>query len=143
MVDCGQPYNGCHGGWEFEGLEYARQHGRIATSAAVPYTGRYTYGCSNGDMYRGKENAFETAGVKIEKVYGASYNEYTASDADDKLMTILSTRVASVGIYAGHAFMNYESGIFNDHNCQWWANHAVVAVGYGADSSNRLYRFQT
>ena len=142
-VDCARPEDGCNGGWEFEALEYSRIHDRISRSSDVPYEKHYNHGCSNGDMYRSKPNALEIAGVKIDQVFGASMTENRLPSADDILMNILSTRVASVGVYVDSAFMHYSSGVLNNHNCQKSANHAVGAVGYGTDSSLGLDRFQT
>ena len=106
----------------------------------MPYTAKYNTGCRNGNKYSNSPNALKTAGVQVASVFGASMKENRGNDADQILLNILSTRIASVGVYVNGAFQSYKQGVFNDSTCQKSANHAVGAIGYGT-KNGRYHNF--
>jgi len=54
--------------------------------------------------------------------------------------TLANVGPVSVAVYVSANFQSYRSGVFYDNTCPLdRVNHAVVLVGYGADSSGRQY----
>jgi len=67
----------------------------------------------------------------------SSYATVTESNPT-QMKAALMQQPLSVSVHAGHFFMNYESGVFDDTSCLYTLDHAVLAVGFGTDSASGL-----
>ncbi|PVD36392.1 hypothetical protein C0Q70_03374 [Pomacea canaliculata] len=118
--------NGCNGGLMDQAFTYVQKNGGIDTEATYPYKGKNEK-CKFKRAYVG---ANDTGFVDI-----ASGNENDLQEA------IASVGPISVAIDASHnSFQLYKSGVYYEKKCSSkQLDHGVLAVGYGADSSNDYY----
>jgi len=114
LVDCsGILYGnlGCNGCMPSRALNYVKDKG-ITTQAAYPYKAVKASNCvTQGGAYK----------IKGQSQPAASH---------DGLVGALQLHPVSVAVDATN-FKNYKTGIFSD--CDTKLNHAVLAIGYGAD----------
>jgi len=125
MQDClGHPCSGNGaGGNMIEGINYAKQHG-LSSYDAYPFIAA-TESCKN---MGNKELA---AG----KITGYVNVRQTMED----LMDALAQQPVAVAVNAQYAgpIQNYRGGVISSY-CSTQLDHAVLAVGYGKDSSSGL-----
>jgi cathepsin L len=127
LVDCStaQGNQGCNGGLMDDAFQYIISNNGIDTEASYPYTaedGTCSYNAANS---------------------GATIKGYTDVNSGDEgdLQTKVASTPTSVAIDASHSsFQFYSSGVYNEPDCSTsQLDHGVLAVGYGADSSNTPY----
>lgn len=143
LVDCdiGNNNNGCNGGMPERTFDYIKNYG-ITTDSLYPYL---SVSKSTGG------NCIYSSSMKRATLSGWTYTSNT-SWIDESALTkaIADIGPIAVAIYTTSSFQLYSSGIFYDPTCNPYAssngiiypdiNHAVVAVGYGVDSStNKQY----
>jgi len=127
LVDCaGGTYGneGCNGGYETSGIQYATDKGMM-TEADYPYLG-YDSTCA---YVKAKTIAWTLAGF-----------DNVATNNAQALKTAIADGPTTVAIEADtFVFQFYSGGILNSKACGTNLDHAVVAVGYGADASGKPY----
>lgn len=124
MVDCsGSTGNyGCNGGWMDWAFQYIINAGGQELSANYPYLAKDQACAFNPSKVAAKITSF----VDIPK------------NNCGQLVSAIAQQPVSVAI-AANAIMFYSSGIFASSNCGTSINHAVIAVGYGTESSQNFY----
>lgn len=126
LLDCTpQGNSGCGGGVPYYAQKYVISNGGISTSDKYPYEG------VQGSCRYNAANS----GAKITGVTNVAQNSESA------LQAALNVQPVSIAIDAGlSSFQNYKSGTYNDATCSSTKlNHAVLAVGYGTDSTGDYY----
>jgi C1A family cysteine protease len=120
LVDCSTEggSEGCNGGWEDKALTHYATHG-ACTESGYPYT------ATDGTC---KESSCTTA-FGPGAVTGTTCTELSA----DGLVSGINMAPVSVAVRVDNTFQMYRSGIV-DARCHASTNHAVIAVGYDADS---------
>lgn len=119
LVDCSDSYGnqGCNGGWPYQGIEYLKDFGGIASESSYPYKG-----------------VDGTCKSKIKVVPDSQPSGFTNIKDEDDLETAASDRPISVAIDVSTSLQMYQSGVY-DGRCGTRLNHAVLVVGYGNDDS--------
>jgi C1A family cysteine protease len=126
LVDCqtsvlNYTSEGCNGGESDEAFQYAAKYGMMNESDYV-YTA-VDQNCSYNDTL---------------VVVTPSNGTHIATNSAQALKEAIFDGPVSVSIEADTIpFQFYSGGIFNDPTCGNDLDHAVVAVGYGADSNGR------
>jgi len=119
-LDCtyerGGTTDGCNGGWYHQAWAYSAGTGRLATSAAAPYTEK-----DNRCDYSFKHNGLQAAVITGSK---------TVPKGESNMIAYLNKGAVSVAYEATDDFFKYTEGIIRDNTCKSYANHAVTAVGY-------------
>lgn len=120
IMDCSWYYgnNGCNGGMFDRAFSYIQDQGGLDTEESYPY----------------KEEESYTCWFKADKV-GATVSgwTYTTPGEEDSLTSAVATRgPVAIAINAGmRSFQHYQSGVYDDPECEDVMNHGVLAVGYG------------
>lgn len=122
FVDCDPRSSGCNGGLEMYAFMYAKTNPQELESS-YPYTAR-TGKCS--------------AVASKELVTATSYTA-VPKKSDAQLKAAINAQPTCVSVEADTDFQMYKSGILNAKNCGTNLDHAVTAVGYGADASGNQY----
>ncbi|MFS7982773.1 putative cathepsin H [Helianthus anomalus] len=123
LVDCAGDFNnfGCNGGLPSQAYEYIKYNGGLDSEEAYPYTGK------DGVCKYSAENA---AVQVLDSVN-------ITSGAEDELKHAVGVvRPVSVAFEVIANFRLYTGGVFTSDDCgsgPMDVNHAVVAVGYGAE----------
>jgi C1A family cysteine protease len=122
FVDCDTQSSGCNGGLEMWAFQYAKSN-PLELETDYPYTAR-----------TGKCHADKTKEI-------VSALKYTAvpKKSDAQLKAAIDAQPTCVSVEADTDFQMYKSGILNAKNCGTNLDHAVTAVGYGADASGNQY----
>eukprot|EP00762_Andalucia_godoyi_P002894 ANDGO_04191.mRNA.1 Counting factor associated protein D len=129
-VDCAwNPFNnGCDGGNSFAAYDYMLQNNvGLNLDQDYPYLGQDGYCNSDATKFN----------VKI-----ASYANVTVGDELALTSAIANVGPVSVAIMVTRSFIFYGSGVYYEPTCKSDAadlDHAVVASGYGTDSSGGDY----
>jgi hypothetical protein len=120
LVDCDDMDNGCGGGLEFHGFQYARFNS-LCTEESYKYTG--TDGkCKKSSC---------TVGIPARSIVGF---KLVQKDSEESLMEAVSRQPVSVDIDAdSRALQHYRRGVLKGTCGSSQLNHAVLAVGYGTD----------
>lgn len=113
---------GCQGATQELGFDYYHKTGGANAGSAYKYTAR-------------DGTCKDSASPKIATIEG--FNQLPVNDYD-ALMTALATKGPVSVSVAADRWMFYDSGIFNGE-CGATIDHAVVAVGYGADAKGNLF----
>ena len=123
FVDCVKKDAGCNGGLEAHAFAYAKTNPQ-ELETSYPYTARTGRSCK------------ATADKEIVKA-----TSYTAvpKRSDKQLKAAIDAQPTCVAVEADTDFQYYKSGIMNAPNCGTNLDHAVTAVGYGADDQGNEY----
>jgi len=127
LIDCSTSYGngGCNGGVVQYAFNYIKNNGGVDTESSYPYEGR-DYSCRYSA-------AFKAATV-------TGYVSVRRGDENDLMNAVGSVGPVSVCINASsQGFQFYHTGVYRDSSCSKSINHAVLAVGYGTDSSYGAY----
>jgi cathepsin L len=114
LVDCaGSAGNhGCNGGWPSSAIKYAQGKGSCSQQS-YPYTGRQ-------GTCKSCTNVYTPPGSR-------------GGSGESTLASQLNSFPISIALDASGGFQSYKSGVFNGP-CGTQLNHAVLAVGYNAQS---------
>jgi xylem cysteine proteinase len=123
LVDCSSPLNhGCNGGLPDRAFRWIKNNGGLCSEEAYPYVSGTTL----------------TAGTckTCTPVKGSQVSGWTDLDATNQAMVnALAVQPVSIAIEADQrAFQFYSGGIFPASECGNNLDHAVLAVGYDANS---------
>jgi KDEL-tailed cysteine endopeptidase len=124
LVDCVTDCYGCAGGWQ----EYAFQW--VINNGGITSEQEYAYTAQNG-----------TCDATKTKHYAASITGYEQVPVRNEtaLMNAVANQPVTVSIESsGLFFQFYSSGIFRGP-CGTYLDHAVTAVGYGGEGSNKYW----
>uniref|UniRef100_A0A8C2X4F7 Cathepsin H n=1 Tax=Cyclopterus lumpus TaxID=8103 RepID=A0A8C2X4F7_CYCLU len=129
LIDCAQDFNnhGCMGGLPSQAFEYIKYNNGLMTEEDYPYKGH--------DDSCHFEPAFAAAFV-LDSVNITSYDEKAMVDAVARLNPV------SFAFEVTADFMHYKEGVYTSTQCKNttdMVNHAVLAVGYGAEESGTPY----
>ena len=122
FVDCDPKSEGCNGGLEAYAFQYAKSNPQ-ELEKDYKYTAR-TQRCK--------------ADKTKEIVTATSYTS-VPKKSDAQLKAAIDAQPTCVSVEADTDFQFYSSGILNAKNCGTDLDHAVTAVGYGADSKGNQY----
>ncbi|RLN36465.1 ervatamin-B-like [Panicum miliaceum] len=119
IVDCDRGGNdhGCDGGWPSAAMDWVARNGGITTESDYPYTGR------QGQCRRDK------TGHRAARIRGS---QAVQRNNEAALERAVAEQPVTVAIEASRHFQFYKSGVFSGP-CGTSLNHAVTAVGYGAE----------
>jgi C1A family cysteine protease len=123
LVDCSSPLNhGCNGGLPDRAFRWIENNGGLCTEGDYPYVSGTTL----------------TAGTckSCTPVKGSQVSGWTDLDATNQAMVnALAVQPVSIAIEADQrAFQFYSGGVFPASECGNNLDHAVLAVGYDANS---------
>jgi len=123
LIDCDPQNNGCGGGDSFLAYEYF-ETSFVETETQYPYVG------VNGTC---TYNPTSNTGVLV--------TDWTTVQPRDveQMKAALAEAPLSVNLEASAVFKSYTSGVFADPTCGNQHNHAVLAVGYGVDTTGVEY----
>ncbi|XP_037613849.1 pro-cathepsin H-like [Sebastes umbrosus] len=129
LIDCAKDFNnyGCMGGLPSQAFEYIKYNNGLMTEEDYPYKG-YDDSCN-----------FEpslAAAFVLDVVNITSYDEKAMVDAVARLNPV------SFGFEVTADFMHYKEGVYTSTQCKStpdMVNHAVLAVGYGAEENGTPY----
>ena len=122
FVDCVKTSAGCNGGLEAQAFTYAKRNPQELESD-------YGYTARTGRCKADKAK---------EIVKATSYTS-VPKRSDKQLKAAIDAQPTCVAVEADTDFQYYKSGILNAKNCGTNLDHAVTAVGYGADSAGNEY----
>jgi len=123
FVDCsGQ--GGCSGGWPYEAFEWVESQA-VCTETSYPYHAVQS-SCRSSSC---------TPGIQRGDVTGYK----TVSKSVDGLMSAVAQQPVSITVQAGGDMQHYRSGVLMGY-CSGQINHAVLAVGYGTESSQDYWK---
>jgi C1A family cysteine protease len=122
FVDCDKRSSGCNGGLEAYAFMYAKANPQ-ELEADYSYTAR-TQVCKAD---------------KAKEVVSATSYTSVPKKSDAQLKAAIDAQPTCVAVEADTDFQMYKSGILNAPNCGTNLDHAVTAVGYGADASGNQY----
>ena len=123
FVDCDPKSDGCDGGLEAYAFQYAKKNPQ-ELETDYPYTAKTGRSCK------------ATASKEIVKA--TSYTS-VPKRSDKQLKAAIDAQPTCVAVEADTDFQYYKSGILNAPNCGTNLDHAVTAVGYGADDQGNEY----
>ncbi|XP_074467720.1 pro-cathepsin H-like [Sebastes fasciatus] len=129
LIDCAKDFNnyGCMGGLPSQAFEYIKYNNGLMTEEDYPYKG-YDDSCN-----------FEpslAAAFVLDVVNITSFDEKAMVDAVARLNPV------SFGFEVTADFMHYKEGVYTSTQCKStpdMVNHAVLAVGYGAEENGTPY----
>ncbi|CAJ1049008.1 pro-cathepsin H-like [Xyrichtys novacula] len=129
LVDCAHDFKnyGCMGGLPSQAFEYIKYNKGLMTEENYPYTGHQ-------DTCNFKPS--HAAAFVWDVVNITAYDEKAMIDAVAWLNPI------SFAFEVTADFMHYKKGVYYSSQCEKTAdmvNHAVLAVGYGAQKRGKLY----
>lgn len=124
VLNCNPSGYDCDGGWATTAWTFMQSNGGIATEASLPYlAGSGSYANNGRSTCTKPANA---AGTGSHSWQGISPMN------DVGLAAALLNTPVKIGLYAGPAFQNYDSGIIDctyDESDYWAINHEIQAVG--------------
>ncbi|KAM3625078.1 uncharacterized protein V6R79_006534 [Siganus canaliculatus] len=129
LIDCAADFNnhGCMGGLPSQAFEYIKYNNGLMTEEDYPYKGH--------DDSCNFEPALAAAFV-LDVVNITIYDEKAMVDAVARLNPV------SFAFEVTNDFMHYKDGVYTSTQCKNTAdevNHAVLAVGYGAEENGTPY----
>jgi KDEL-tailed cysteine endopeptidase len=122
FVDCDTQSSGCNGGLEEYAFQYAKSNPQ-ELETDYPYTAR-----------TGKCHADKT-----KEIVSALSFVHVPAKSDAQLKAAIDAQPTCVAVEADTDFQFYSKGILNAKNCGTNLDHAITAVGYGADASGNQY----
>lgn len=126
LIDCAHNDNyGCSGGLPSYAFNYIRDHG-ISSEEIYPYVALDDTCYFSGNMTKAT-----TTGP----------HNITAGNEDELHAALAHSGPVSVAFQVFGDFRNYESGVYTSTDCKngpMDVNHAVLAVGYGHDTTSDL-----
>ncbi|KAM7406360.1 hypothetical protein PAMP_000741 [Pampus punctatissimus] len=129
LIDCAKDFNnhGCMGGLPSQAFEYIKYNNGIMSEDNYPYKG-YDDTCHFKPAL---------AAVFVQDVVNiTSYDEKAMVDAVARLNPV------TFAFQVTAEFMHYKEGVYTSTHCKNTAdmvNHAVLAVGYGAEDNSSPY----
>ncbi|XP_010279240.1 PREDICTED: zingipain-2 [Nelumbo nucifera] len=126
LIDCdvNNGNQGCNGGYMSGAFEYIKKNGGLSTEDEYPYKG------ADGTCNTSTGSANRVAAIR-------GYENVTASE--DSLQAAVAKQPVAVAVDAGgFAFQFYSGGVFSGH-CGINLNHAMTAVGYGEEDSQKYW----
>ncbi|XP_051235399.1 pro-cathepsin H-like isoform X1 [Dicentrarchus labrax] len=129
LIDCAKDFNnhGCLGGLPSQAFEYIKYNKGLMTEEDYPYKGH--------DDSCHFEPALAAAFV-LDTMNITSYDEKAMVDAVARLNPV------SFAFEVSADFVHYKEGVYTSTQCKNTAdkvNHAVLAVGYGAEENDTPY----
>ncbi|EER02719.1 cathepsin L, putative [Perkinsus marinus ATCC 50983] len=124
LVDCSHKYgtNGCFGGFMADAYKYIKSAG-LDQESTYPYKG-----------------VNEPCRPREKKADGIPVRFVLDTKTEQSLMKALADAPVSVAMYASDfLFHLYLSGVYSSTTCNGEIDHAVVAVGYGADEGSDYF----
>jgi len=132
LLDCeDDTQHGCGGGWNNKALTYISNYG-ACTQESYPYTATdfNSNTCQAGSTEHGRPGelscTFEVAAGVVTGFRDVPKNVSGLESALNKMPVSVTIGVDSL-------FQSYRSGVLSQI-CVGWINHAVIAVGYDAES---------
>ncbi|KAJ8924889.1 hypothetical protein NQ315_001045 [Exocentrus adspersus] len=116
IVDC-IANNSCLGGWPPLVFNHVKQHGVVKEE-------EYRYEEKQGQC---RQNQFQPIKIPFK-----SFVQIQDNEADLK-QAVTRHGPALVCLYANYKWMFYKKGVWYEEECSYYANHAVVLVGYGRE----------
>merc|ERR1712079_374378 len=117
LVDCDKSDNGCSGGWPHTAYDSYLARSGVCSEASYSYTAR-------GGSCRATSCQYAIA-------QGVVTGHSNVGRSSSSLKSALSRQPVSVTVNAGQ-LQFYANGVVTG-SCSGQINHAVIAVGYGAD----------
>jgi len=129
LVDCAGAYDnhGCNGGLPSHAFEYIHNAGGISTEDAYPY-------------FAADHNCTVKSSTFALTVDGGAVN-ITEGDESELEVAIFYFGPVSITFEVVDGFRDYSSGVYVSNTCKNSTadvNHAVLAVGFGTDSTTGL-----
>ncbi|TYZ60225.1 hypothetical protein PybrP1_000567 [[Pythium] brassicae (nom. inval.)] len=127
LLDCADAFDnhGCNGGLPSHAFEYVHYNGGIDTEASYPYEAK---------AGKCKFNTYHV-GAQV-----ASVVNITARDETELKAAVGTAGPVSVAFQVVSDFRFYKSGVYESAECKSGeqdVNHAVLAVGYGAEDGKK------
>merc|ERR1712191_40811 len=116
LVDCDDSNGGCNGGWYHHSWEYLKK-GSNAHKKYGPYS------AEEGACKFNKEN---------NRAVVSSYEKLPAGE--EPMLKAIQNGPIAVAFRVINDFYGYKEGVYSSDKCTGYANHAMVAVGYGTMS---------
>jgi cathepsin L len=128
VMDCSWSYGnqGCNGGWPASAIKYVIANKGIDTESSYPYSPVSSHTCKYNAANKGASATSQNA---------------IAHGSESSLQSAVDSGPVSVAIDASHSsFQFYHSGVYYEPACSSSRlDHAVLAVGYGSDSTGKAY----
>lgn len=136
LISCSSAYGnaGCNGGWYYWAWNYMQTYAQ-ETEASYPYSNAsYSFGITGTCLYNASLGVVKTASPTDYYRVGTSVSE---------IQDAINARPVSIAIDASqNIFQYYTSGVITDAAaCGTSLDHAVVAVGYGTDTTTGVPYF--
>jgi len=131
LVDCAQAFNnhGCNGGLPSQAFEYIRYAPGIMSEKDYPYTAK------DGNC------SFDATKAVVDVIQSVNL---TALDEDEMANALVGYQPISIAFEVIDDFMHYKDGVYTSTKCKNGpsdVNHAVLAVGYGAEEHGKKLKF--
>ncbi|XVF79013.1 hypothetical protein PTKIN_Ptkin14bG0185100 [Pterospermum kingtungense] len=121
LMDCSGNNHSCDGGNKTDALRYIIKNGGLTNDTKDGYPYQAKHGICNTEK--------EKETVQGSDIIG--YGQVTSNN-EAELLKAVSQQPVAVSIRSSELFHNYNSGIFNDEDCETSdRHHAVTIVGYG------------
>jgi len=117
LVDCDKSDNGCSGGWPHTAYDSYLARSGVCSEASYSYTAR--------------DGSCRSSSCQNEIAKGVVTGHNNVGRSSASLKSALSRQPVSVTVNAGQ-LQFYANGVVTG-SCSGQINHAVIAVGYGAD----------
>jgi C1A family cysteine protease len=125
LVSCDKVDAGCKGGLEWDAMKYLMTNGQ-ETEAEYPYKAFRLRRTCNYEASKGQ--------VKVTSV------NYVAQKSATALRSSVAAGPTCIGVNAAAAvFQMYNQGILNSATCKPNQDHAVTAIGYGAEGGMNYF----
>lgn len=124
ILDCDESdgNQGCNGGYMDNAFQYVINNGGVTTEDAYPYS------------------AVQGTCQNIQPAATISGFQDLPSGDENALANAVANQPVSVGVDGGSSpFQFYQGGIYDGDGCGTDMNHAVTAIGYGADDQGSQY----
>jgi len=130
LLDCAQAFDnhGCNGGLPSHAFEYIHYNHGLMSEEDYPYLANQSAKCN-----------FNLA--KAEAWVGKIHN-VTSKDEDELQEAVAEHGPVSIAYQVASDFKQYKEGVYDSTICKSGpedVNHAVLAVGYGTDSTGKAY----
>jgi len=124
LVDCSTANHGCNGGNQIAAFKYL-ETAKAELESVYPYT-------SGSTKVAGKCQYKQSSATAVNV---SSYAKVTTENVT-QMKAALATQPLAVSIEADQkVFQSYKSGVLDSTSCGTNLDHAVLAVGWGTDSS--------
>jgi len=117
LLNCSPKGSGCNGAWTY--ADWIPTQGVLVHEDDYPYT-------ATSNKKNCKDGPYWNPGYKIDNFLGG----FDCSD-EQIMMQIREYGSASIGVYVSGGFYDYKEGVYDDCPSGKWANHEVLAIGWG------------